>query len=97
MELNQQLDDPATTPWQERVDLTLKDFIEFYKLRGQIVHGNDAKYCPVSPAQLEKARQIALSAIRAYGYLARTFGWETDRQAKEWFKSPHSPPKEANT
>ena len=90
---------PETTSRQERERLTTADFREFYTTRGQILHGSkENKYkTSISKSQVMKARQIAHNAIRAYAYLARAFGWETDRQAKEWFKSPHSPPKEANT
>lgn len=97
MESNQELADPDTTPWPERVELTLADFTGFYRMRGQIVHGSDVEGSELSSARLKKAREIAHSSLLAYSYLARVFEWKTDRQAKDWFKSPEVPPKEVES
>ena len=96
MNLNEELDDPKSTSWPERVDLTTVDFKDFYTTRGQILHGNkEERYkTKISKLQVKKARQIAHNAIRAYAYLARGFQWENDKEAKNWFKSPCKPPKE---
>ena len=93
MNLNEELAVPESTQWPERVHLTTVDFKDFYKTRGQILHGNDEKHFPISKLQVKKARQIAHNAIRAYAYLARTFQWQKDKDAENWFDSPCKPPK----
>ena len=99
MRLSDDLGDPETTPWPERVRLTTEDFEDFYRTRGQILHGNEEERYKVkiSKLKVKKARQIAHNAIRAYAYLARSLNWQIDKVALKWFKSPHSPPKEANS
>ncbi len=94
MSLDTELEDPESTTWQERVRLTIADFEDFYKTRGQILHGNeeDRYKIRISKFQVKKARQIAHNAIRAYAYLARSFNWQTDKEANNWFKQPCKPP-----
>lgn len=94
MSLDTELEDPESTTWQERVRLTIADFEDFYKTRGQILHGNeeDRYKIRISKFQVKKARQIAHNAIRAYAYLARSCNWQTDKEAKNWFKQPCKPP-----
>lgn len=96
MTLNEQLTEPKKTGWPELVRLTVSDYRNFYIIRDMVVHGNTISTV-VSKKQLKKARQLAKNAILAYAKLSRAFVWETDRQAKEWFKSPHSPSKKAKT
>ena len=94
MILNEELEDPESTSWPERVDLTTLDFRDFYTTRGQILHGNEEKSykTKISKLQLKKARQIAHNAIRAYAHLACAFNWQSDKEAKNWFKQPSKPP-----
>lgn len=94
MNLDAELADPELTKWPERVRLTTADFRDFYTTRGQILHGNEEERykTKISNVQLKKARQIAHNAIRAYAYLARAFNWQSDKEAKDWFKDPCKPP-----
>ena len=90
MTLNEQLPDPAETKWQERVKLTVSDYKAFYIVRNMVVHGNTMKDS-ASDMQVKKARQIAHNAIRAYAKLSRVFNWQSDKEAKQWFKQPCKP------
>jgi len=93
MNLDAELADPELTKWSERVRLTTADFKDFYATRGQILHGNEEQRYKtrISKLQVKKARQIAHNAIRAYAYLAHAFNWQTDKEAKSWFKNPCKP------
>ena len=95
MNLNEELADPESTKWPERVNLTTADFKDFYTTRGQILHGNEEERykTKISKLRVKKARQIAHNAIRAYANLARAFNWQSDKKAKNWFKAPCEPPK----
>jgi len=90
MELNEQLTDPDKTRWPDRVRLTLSDYKAFYIIRDKVVHGNTMNGI-VSDVQVKKSRQIAKNAIRAYARLSRAFNWQSDKEAKNWFKNPRKP------
>ena len=92
MTLNQDLSDPDSTEWTERVKFTVRDYKEFYIIRDKVVHGNTMSDI-VSDMQVKKSRQIAKNAIRAYARLSRAFDWQCDKEAKNWFKHPCKPPK----
>ena len=92
MNLNEELADSESTCWPERVQLTTIDFENFYRFRSDIVHGNQQYSYSFTDKDLKKARQIAHNAIRAYAYLARIFHWQSDNEAKSWFKAPCKPP-----
>ena len=96
MILDAELTNPEQTEWPERVRLATADFKDFYTTRGQILHGSsEERYkTRVSSQQVKKARQIAHNAIRAYAYLALAFNWQSDKEAKNWFKAPFKPPSE---
>ncbi len=91
MILNEDLSDPNSTEWAERVRLTVSKYKDFYNIRNKVVHGNTMRDA-VSHSDVKQARQIAKSAIRAYAHLARAFNWQTDKEAKDWFKNPCKPP-----
>ena len=91
MTLDQQLSDPGKTEWPERVRLTVSDYKAFYLIRNKVVHGNTMTSI-ISDMQVKKARQIAHNAIRAYAKLSRAFNWQSDKEAKQWFKQPCKPP-----
>ena len=92
-----QLGDGESAAWSELVRLTTVDFKRYYIARGKILHGNLQSSYSLSDADLKHVREIAHNAIRAYAYLARAFDWKCDKEAHNWFKSPHSPPKEAES
>ena len=92
MTLNEQLSDPDETGWPERVKLTVSDYKVFYLIRNKVVHGNSMSGS-VSDIQLKKSRQIAKNAIRAYAKLSRAFNWQSDKEAKNWFRQPRKPTK----
>ena len=94
MNLNEELADPGSTCWPERVQFTTIDFENFYRIRTDIVHGNQQYSISFTDKDLEKARQIAHNAIRAYAYLAQGFHWQNDSEAENWFKAPCKPRKE---
>lgn len=89
MKLNET--DPESTEWPERVRLTVSDYKEYYIIRDKVVHGNTMGSI-VSDLQVKKARQIAKNAIRAFAKLSRAFNWQSDNEAKNWFKNPCKPP-----
>lgn len=91
MTLNEQLSNPDKTGWPERVRLTVSNYKDFYIIRNKVVHGNTMN-SDVSVTQVNKSRQIAKNAIRAYAYLARAFNWQNDEEAKNWFENPRKPP-----
>ncbi len=92
MTLNEQLTNPDKTTWPERVRLTVSDYKEFYIIRDKVVHGNTMSDA-IPDIQVKKSRQIAKNAIRAFAELSRAFNWQSDKEAKKWFKSPCKPPK----
>ena len=92
MNLNETSADPESTCWPERVQLTTLNFENFYRIRNDIVHGNQQCRISFTVKDLKKARQIAHNALRAYAYLARGFHWQNDSEAEIWFKNPRKPP-----
>ncbi len=92
MTLDEQLSDPDKTGWPERVRLTVSDYKAFYIIRDKVVHGNTMSDI-VSDMQVKKSRQIAKNAIRAYAKLSWAFNWQSDKEAKNWFKHPCKPSK----
>jgi len=73
MNLNEELADPKSTCWPERVQLTTVDFENSYRIRNDLVHGNQQYSYSFTDKDLEKARQIAQNTIRTYAHLARGF------------------------
>ena len=94
MNLNEDLADPKSTCWPERVQFTTIDFENFYRIRTDIVHGNQKYSISFTDKDVKKARQIAHNAIRAYAYLAQGFHWQNDSEAENWFKAPCKPRRE---
>lgn len=78
-------DSPAKT-WDEIVAETTRPFSDFYRLRNDILHGNEGINSP-SDEQVEEARVLAHNTVRLMAKLARQYGWNTYKDAKKWFEA----------
>lgn len=78
--------------WQSLCRQISIDFKKFYVMRDKIVHGHPGNNYDIKERDVGQIRHIAQLSIHAYSYLARAFNWQTDKEAKDWFKKPCKPP-----
>ncbi len=91
MKKDESLSEPETTTWS--IELTVKPFKRFYKLRGMILHGNEMGEGEISDDDVKDARELAHNAVRLIAKLARELEWKTYNEAKEWFMAHRNKPK----
>lgn len=72
--------------WDSFVERTASPFAEFYKVRGEILHGNLLR--EPSNDEVEGARELAHNCLRLIAKFARILNWQSDKQADIWFKNP---------
>lgn len=82
---------PKEEDWDELVRRTAEPFAQFYRIRNDVLHGNEKRH-EISDRDVQYVRTLAHNAIRLMASLAIEFKWSSYKEAKEWFRNPTRPP-----